>query len=361
MLNDYLFNCDLQPIDDKKVIAEIKASPLPCVLWGAGEVAEKVFCILTNNGIEISDVLVDGVVSKHFHGYISLNFDQLIEKHKRFNVIMGHNRYDRIDSFVEKHSQVAKVFFFYNSFNWEEGFNIEYYKAHESDFQKAFELSEDGVAKNAYSQFINSRISANPRYITSDCVVNGYFNNDVMNTCENDSLLEIGAFNGNIVSLFNKETNGKYKKVIALEPDADNFKQLTANLLQLHDIELHRIGCWNKKTELNFCIDGTGKSNHIDETGKSVTTISVDTVDDILQGEAVSIINLFCQTGIMEILEGAKETIIEHKPKLIIGIGLRKEQSYQVPLFLKSLNVNYKFFYRFYGGVPSKFYLVAVQ
>lgn len=359
-LNDYLFNRDLRAIDDNKTILQLKNCKCPCVLWGAGEVAEKVWDILSRNDISIDSVWVDGVKDSVFHGIRIKSIDEILTEYNSFNVIIGHNRYDKIEMLRENYNQINDIFFFYNSFDWEEGFDYDYLKSYEEEFQKAFDLAEDGTSRKAFSEYVNSRISSNPCYVTKDCIVDGYFKNDCINIGDSEKFLEIGAFNGNIVKTFYNESKGNYSKIIALEPDDNNFNDLKLNVAYMHDIELIKLGCWNHKTDLSFSINGTGKSNHIDETSNSTLYIPVDTVDNILNGEKVTVINLFCQTGLQEILEGARYTIDNHKPKFIIGIGLRKEQSYYIPQLLKRMNSNYKIYYRFYGGVPSKFYLIAI-
>lgn len=359
MLKDYLIKQQYSPVNDLETVEMIKASDAPLVLWGAGEVAEKVYKILVNNKIDLSAVWVDGDNGNYFHGIITRNLDDIISQYKKFNVIVGHNRYDKINKLKDEFCQIENVFYFYNSFGWEEGFDQEYFSLYEDEFQNAFELAQDDLSAEAYSQYINSRIWKNPCYVTSKCVVDGYFNNDVLSVTESEALLEIGAYNGNIIRIFNKETNGRYSKIIAFEPDESNFATLEYNIKDLHDIELHKIGCWNKKAELSFCVDGTGKSNHIDESGQSKISIPVDAVDNIIGDRTVTFINIFYQTGIMEMLEGARKTIVRDKPKLIVGIGLRKEHAFMIPQYIKKLNPEYRLFYRFYGGVPSRFYLIA--
>lgn len=359
MIDNILIEKYLSPVNDDTVVQEIKSSNLPLVLWGAGEVAEKVYSILLKNNCSISSVWVDGGEKKSFHNFIPKSIEEIFSLYPTFNVVIGHNRYDKIDELKNRFSQINNVYYFYNSFNWEEGFDENYYLTHENTFRDAFLLCEDDISREAYIQYINSRIGMNPCYVKSKCVVDGYFKNDVFDLGDNEILLEVGAFNGNVLKIFNDETIGRYKKIIALEPDITNYNTLLNNIKSLHDVEAYNIGCWNEKTELRFCIDGTGKSNHIDDSGKSEDVVSVDTIDCILADSDVSYINIFFQTGIMEILEGAKNTIALKKPKLIIGIGLRKEHSFMVPIYIKKLNPQYKIFYRFYGGVPSRFYVLA--
>lgn len=359
-LKDYLFNRDLKAIDDDSTILQLKKCSCPCILWGAGEVAEKVWDILSRNDISIDSVWVDEVKDSEFHGIRIKGIEEILSEYNSFNVIIGHNRYDKIEMLREDYNQINDIFFFYNSFDWEEGFDYDYFKSYEQEFQKAFELAEDSLSRKAFSEYVNSRISLNPCYVTEDCIVNGYFKNDCINISDSEIFLEIGAFNGNIVKTFYEESKGLYNKIIALEPDDRNFYDLKQNVEHMHDVVLIKTGCWNNKTDLRFSVSGTGKSNHIDETSSSIFFIPVDKVDNILNGEKPTVINLFCQTGLHEILEGARKTLSEQKPKLIIGIGLRKEQSYLIPQYIKSLNSEYRIYYRFYGGVPSRFYLIAI-
>jgi hypothetical protein len=54
-----------------------------------------------------------------------------------------------------------------------------------------------------------------------------------------------------------------------------------------------------------------------------------------------------------EALKGSKNTIMKNAPKLMISLYHRNEDMFEVPLFIKSLNPDYKMFIRHQLYIPA--------
>ena len=171
--------------------------------------------------------------------------------------------------------------------------------------------------------------------------------------------MDIGAYNGGSIGRFLNATNGKYNKIIGIEPEKRNFQKLELFCGQNHiDAELYQIGCWNKKDRL-FFNGNDDKCCRLDENGTDC--IEVDTIDHIIpKDSSVSIINLAVSVAEKEILEGARTTIENNLPKILIFMGSAKEELYTIPACLKDMKCSYKLYLRFIQAMPSRLFLYAL-
>ena len=347
-------------LDETGNIDDLRRSELPCVIWGAGEVAEKVYGILAQNGIHVDGIVVDKGSDGSFHEYRVKSFAEISGEYGLYNLVVGHNRIDLMSEVKARYKSINKVYCFGNSFGWDEGFGIEHVVAHEKEFQEAYELAEDELSQKAYEEYVCSRVYQNPSVIGKRSITEMLYSNELIKAGENDVFLDVGACKGNGLARFANETGGKYKGMIALEPDDDNYSQLVEFVNREYtNVVVKKIGCWKEKTSLHFAHSGTGRSNHIDVSGESEDVILVDSIDNIVKDNKVTIINVFCQTGLEEILQGAEQTFRKQKPSIIMYCGLRKNDCFRLPVLLKKLNPEYKINYRFAGSLSSLFYMIA--
>lgn len=120
-----------------------------------------------------------------------------------------------------------------------------------------------------------------------------------------------------------------YSKVVALEPDPENFRKLINNikLNELANITALNKGLWNKDTKVVFAPGGGEVStvifNSEDQDKKDKETIStlMTTLDDLctqMSGK-IDYVKMDIEGAEIEALEGAQECIKSHRPKMIIA------------------------------------------
>ena len=64
----------------------------------------------------------------------------------------------------------------------------------------------------------------------------------------------------------------------------------------------------------------------------------------------------------LKALKGAQEHIRKDSPKLLISIYHKNDHYFQIPKYINTLNKNYKFHLRYYGGelYPTEVVLFAI-
>ncbi len=170
--------------------------------------------------------------------------------------------------------------------------------------------------------------------------IEGFFLSD------QESFVDCGAYDGDTIRKFKAITQNKYKKIWALEPDADNYAKLTAYIDKQKDarVQLVQGGVYSEDAVMYF--DGKrGTSSSLKKTGAE--SVKVYQLDHLIS-QPVSFIKMDIEGSETDALLGAKRIIAEYKPKLAICVYHQIEDFWKIPLLMKSLNPNYRLYIRNY-------------
>lgn len=188
-----------------------------------------------------------------------------------------------------------------------------------------------------------------------------YVDDSVFIPDDNEVFIDAGAFDGQTTIDFAKWVNGKYKRIYCFEPAEAMFKRCCENFKRynLSNIELIPAGVYSENTTLNF-------NNQFDTSGAATIStngteiIECRTIDSVLNGKEATYIKMDIEGSELEALKGAKNTIINYKPKLAVCIYHKTEDFYVIPEYIKSLRTDYKFYIRKYTPHHGEFVLYAI-
>lgn len=163
---------------------------------------------------------------------------------------------------------------------------------------------------------------------------------------DTESFIDCGAYDGDTIRKFKEETKNKYKKIWAIEPDADNFLKLSDYIKREKDtrVELIHGGVHNSDSTMYFS-GNKGTTSALVATGEK--SIKVYQLDSLVK-EAVTFIKMDIEGSEKDALMGAKGIISKYKPKLAICIYHKTEDLWELPLLIKSLNPEYHIYLRNY-------------
>ena len=165
----------------------------------------------------------------------------------------------------------------------------------------------------------------------------------------------------------------KYKKIYAFEPDMGNVKRCKEkiNNLAVDKIELlpYGLGSVNEYQEffsLGNASSYSSKFQKLSESGvplkglgtvpKKVKVISLDSYIY----EKVTFIKMDIEGVELEALKGAKNILLNDRPKLAICIYHKKEDLWEIPYYIKTLVPEYKLYIRHYGNYLYETVLYAI-
>lgn len=197
------------------------------------------------------------------------------------------------------------------------------------------ELATSFAADSAENAYFNTVYFALQQYIYKNIVIN-----------ENDVVLDIGAGFGH--ASFWAESK-KASQVFAFEPNPVQHAILEQNVAANEKTNIYpqRIMIAAEK--------GTAKYQAAKES-KRQTKKAPKT--EVVEVEIMSL-DAWCEENMIKpnfikvssanplaVIAGAKETLIRNKPQLAVTIGTKLNYMWEVPLFLKNLLPEYKFFCR---------------
>ena len=222
-----------------------------------------------------------------------------------------------------------------------------YYNENIEKLKKVYNFLEDEYSKKIFSNIVNYRILNDRNLIKEICDIeeNQYFDKEIIKIENDETFLDLGAFDGDTVENFIKRNN-TYKKIISFEPNRDNYKKLYNKYNSNERVQMFNIGTFDKTTQLGFSSIG-GKQAQVEEYGEE--TINVVDVDSFLCKENITFIKMDIEGSEKETIKGAETIIKKLKPKLAICIYHKKEDLFEIPLMIKELVPEYKIYIRHYS------------
>ena len=332
----------------------LSETDLPVYIYGMGDGAVKIMSVMERCGIKIKGIFAsDEFVRGHsFMGFKVLTLSQVEEIEDDFVVVLAfaagyRELYDKIFSIAKRHivlSPDVPVI----DFNGEV-FDFDYIKKNEEKLMEVYSMLYDEKSKQVFSDIINYKISGKIEYLDNCTTEKSEVYEDIIKPSSDEVYVDLGAYRGDTVEEFLSFTDGKYKKIYALEPDGRNFKKLLLSVEGKENIFSINAAAWDKDTTLFFAAKA-GRQSSVSKEGKETNAKSVDS---ILSGKECTIIKMDVEGAEKEAIEGATLTIKNYKPKLMISLYHRNEDIFALPLQIREMNKEYKFFLRHQLYIPA--------
>lgn len=338
----------------------LKSAKKPIILYGMGNGADMIIEVLGSLGLTFSDVFAsDGFVRGHcFHGKRVLTFSEVKEKYENFIILMTFAVHDR--ETLDKVRAMSEEYELYSPTVPIAGkglFTLDYIRENEELFDRAYSLLADERSKSDFVSVLNFKVSGDVKYLFGCEYEKELLYRDIIHLTQDETIVDLGAYDGDTIREFLRFTGGSYRRIIAFEPDGKNFRKLTAKTEGMENLELHNLGAWDKRETLYFQ-KKKGRNSHQADTG---IPVEFDSVDNIVK-ERVTFLKMDIEGAELKALEGAKNTVRTCRPKLYVCAYHRNEDFFTLPAKIKELCEDYKIYFRHHPYIPaweSNFYAVA--
>lgn len=330
----------------------LKTTKLPIFIYGMGDGALKILNIFKEKGIPCSGIFAsDEFVRGHnFEGHLVHKLTEVEEKINDFIIVLAfaagyRSLIEKVISLSQKHILIAPDVPVYG-----DGlFTKEYVKEYFNEFLEVYESLYDEKSKQVFSAIIEGKITGRIEpLINAETSPNEAFDN-IIKLNNEEIYVDLGAYNGDTIIEFLEKTKGEYHKVYAVEPNLRNYKKLCIAVEGMQNIEVHNSAVWSEDTTLTFS-KKSGRQGQIVQNGIETVACSVDS---ILNGEIATYIKYDVEGSELQALIGSKHTLIESKPKILVALYHRNEDMFKLPLLIKSMNSDYKFYIRHYPYIPA--------
>lgn len=343
---DYDYFSSLQSSWDK-----LKNTKLPVFVYGIGDGCLKILSQFERYEIKCSGIFAsdDFVRGQDFQGFKVCRYDDVQKCTDDFIVVpaFGTSLPDvmqRLERIADEHTLIMPdVPVFGEECFTKEGFLNRFEQA-----KKVFELLCDEQSKAVFVNVLIYKVTGDIRYLKNvfTCPDESYEKIICLN--ENEIYVDLGAYIGDTISEFLEQTNGKYTKIIALEPNVKNFRKCVKNTLNLNNIEWYNAAAWDKD-EVRMFSKNAGRQASVSEVGVPVQCRSVDS---ILADKGCTYIKYDVEGADRQALLGSIKTIRNFSTKICTALYHRAYDMIDLPLLINEINPNYKMYLRQYPYYP---------
>lgn len=177
--------------------------------------------------------------------------------------------------------------------------------------------------------------------------------------------VDAGAFTGDSVERFIWENLGTFQHIYAFEPGDRQFKALEVRMERLYKewgierekVSLEKKGVSNKESKMSCIYTDDYAIRHTLSSEEGKNSVETCTLDGYLAGKAVSFIKVDIEGMEMQFLEGAKNTIMQYKPKMALCAYHYPCDLYSIAKYVKQLVPEYKFKLRLHAPFFGDFVL----
>lgn len=231
----------------------------------------------------------------------------------------------------------------------------EFFRKNAGRMEQVLSFLADEKSMDVYRSIIQYRCCRKRRYIDPHMQKwrTIYLDKDLIVPSPSEIFIDCGAYYGE-TSLFFQDycvSAGQPAPLcLMFEPDPTNFSRLQKSAKKFSKPPfLFQMGLWHEASQCNF-VSAMFFSCRIEPSGQS--SIAVDTLDHILETipepPAVTYIKIDVEGADMNVLRGARKTILKYHPRIAVAIYHSDEHMLQIPEFLHELYPDYRFYIRHY-------------
>lgn len=335
----------------KSVWERLAETDKPILLYGTGNGADKIIDELDRLNITLSGVFAsDGFVRKRiFRGFPVMSYSQANEEFGDFIVLVsfGSSREEVIDNII-RISQEHELYSVDVPVYGDSIFNKSFYEQHKTEIEAVRKSLSDEKSIQVFDNIINFKLTGNINMLLECQTDRDEAYENILKLSDDEIYMDLGAFNGDTVNEFLSHVTS-YSRIYAVEPDRKNFRKLRINTENIDNINLLNCCISDTDGEINFSSDG-GRNSSADLNGMSIES---RTVDSILKSENVTFIKFDVEGLEEKAIEGAKKTIMQHKPKMLISCYHRSEDIFSIALKVLSIRNDYNVYIRHNPYIPA--------
>lgn len=340
-------------------LKRLKVDGNDVILYGAGYCGHEALSLMQQYGIPVRAVCDDFRAGEELDGYAIVRLDDVHpDDHTVIFITSGFNAKmkQRLSSLNLLPHYREVDFGRYDA----EKETPSYFKEHENELKRAWNLLADERSREILQRLVDYRISRDLKCLVGMEEENQYFppKNDIPVLWDGDDVfLDLGAYDGDSLRGFIEYTGDRYKKIIAVEASRKNYDMLVKNTENLPRVRCVNIGIYKERGQVRFELNDA-KNSFASEDGTAV--LDVDSVDHILDGEAVTTIKMDIEGAEYDAILGMEKTLQNH-PVLMVSIYHKVEDLFRLQLLIEKMCPNvYDYYIRHYSPTVIETVLYAV-
>ena len=341
----------------------LKMSQKPIILYGMGDGAQKILNVMEQKRIKPSGFMAsDEFVRGHsFAGFEVKRLSDIEEEFGDVIILICFGTsipevMERIKGISERHELYAPDVPVIGGGL----FDKDYFKENEEKLNEVYDMLADDKSKEVFEGWLNYRLTGRIDFLLNNQTdkTEAY---ELLNLSDNEIYADLGAYTGDTITEFLYVTGYKFSRIYALEPDARNYAKMKRihYALSPYDFFTYNAAAWDSDCTMQFVHKGGRNSSLLPyEKGKPINPsmlrdIEMRSLDSILGTDPVTLIKYDVEGSEDRAIDGSKKAIYTHKPKLIVSLYHRTEDMFALPLKIKQIRNDYKFYLRQHPYIPA--------
>lgn len=339
----------------KDVWQTLISASKPIALYGTGDGADKILDVFERYGIEVCGVFAseEFVRSRFFRGMKVMSYNDVSALFGDFIVIIA---------FASSQDDVLEYFYTLSETHQTYApdvpvvgdtlFDSCFYVKNKSEFDRVRSMLCDEESVYIFDNVINFKLSGDISYLCRAQSNIDKVRQELLSPDEYVTYCDLGAYTGD--TIYQLLSGGSsVREIYALEPDPHSFRKLTAFCdANCPGARLYNAGAWSHASRAAFSARGS-RSSRIISKDETPTGGELVALDSILDGRRADYIKYDVEGSEYEALVGSAETIKTHSPDLCVSLYHRSEDLFRLPLYIKSLNPDYRFYIRRFKYIPA--------
>lgn len=224
-----------------------------------------------------------------------------------------------------------------------------------SKCETVYKNIEDEHSKSIYLKTIAKYMDGNIFFSDIMSSKVQYFDSSIIKLRDGEVFVDGGSHVGETINNFIKQCPN-YNMIYAFEPNPDDFKDLIHNQSDSTNISFFNVGLGDENGLHKFLLLDLGSSTF----KKKSLTYPLETCNTksilrhVIRGDDLMIKPTMIKMDIegyeLNALNGFSNTIINCKPKMAVSVYHNISDLWEIPLFLKNIRNDYKFFFRHYSS-----------
>lgn len=217
---------------------------------------------------------------------------------------------------------------------------------------QAYQMLEDELSKQTLASILRFLWGDLDERIPVFPMEDQYFAGDIYSLCNHEVFVDCGAHVGEILHQFLRRCQGRFERYWAFEPGGQNIRELEKNCPPEYRPELMiRHTALGDRPGTVHIRDYDGNNSVIRENGEE--RASCATLDSFAEELHPTILKIDVEGWESRLLDGAETIIRRDKPVIAIAVYHREQDFWEIPLRLKHLVPEYRFYLRSYLNVAE--------
>lgn len=230
--------------------------------------------------------------------------------------------------------------------------NRELIFANKESLYQAYRMLEDELSKQTLVSILRFLWFDLYERIPSLPMEDQYFADDIYSLCDHEVFADCGAHVGEILCQFLRRCQGRFEGYWAFEPGSQNICKLEKNCPpECREKLIIRHTALGDKQEAVQLRDYDGSNSVIREGGEE--DVSCATLDSFAEELHPTVLKIDVEGWESRLLAGAETVICRDKPVIAIAIYHREQDFWEIPLKLKQMVPEYRFYLRSYLNVSE--------